>query len=381
MILNLIFTAFLGLLFTTTTIAQTRQPFKNIGKETTVVTLSNGRYDEFFDEDSLQRLGSAIININTKKITKIKLSQEEIDELENARASRFLSVDPIASSYPMLTPYQYASNRPIDGTDMDGLEWATETTIGKTSSAIAIQTSFTVRVKVENKSNLIKDPNIIKAKAEVYKNALESEYKGETTVLLFGIPFKVIYKTEVVLDYTDRKDCDGAIGHLVFDDRTSSSKSVKTVSGDVITTTTETISTPGITIGAINGFTSTIGITMDGKIVSDAEITSTDEHEGGHSAGLKHPWKLSEIEKRMIPSLDQSNTKTAVVTTIKNNIMNSAENPDITYSSNGGPELLWGQLEVIRENISTSAYYKPSELKTNNGPNCPTSTDESKSPH
>jgi RHS repeat-associated protein len=37
--------------------------------------------------------------------------------------ARFLSVDPLSKSYPMLTPYQFASNRPIDGIDLDGLEY------------------------------------------------------------------------------------------------------------------------------------------------------------------------------------------------------------------------------------------------------------------
>ena len=37
---------------------------------------------------------------------------------------RFNRVDPITAQYPMLSPYQFASNRPIDGIDMDGLEWA-----------------------------------------------------------------------------------------------------------------------------------------------------------------------------------------------------------------------------------------------------------------
>jgi RHS repeat-associated protein len=43
------------------------------------------------------------------------------------RLGRFLSEDPITSSYPMLTPYQFASNRPIDGIDFDGLEYLTYT--------------------------------------------------------------------------------------------------------------------------------------------------------------------------------------------------------------------------------------------------------------
>lgn len=38
------------------------------------------------------------------------------------RLGRFLSVDPIGSKYPMLTPYQFASNTPIQAIDLDGLE-------------------------------------------------------------------------------------------------------------------------------------------------------------------------------------------------------------------------------------------------------------------
>jgi RHS repeat-associated protein len=40
------------------------------------------------------------------------------------RIGKFLSEDPITKKYPELTPYQFASNRPIDGIDEDGLEWA-----------------------------------------------------------------------------------------------------------------------------------------------------------------------------------------------------------------------------------------------------------------
>ena len=44
------------------------------------------------------------------------------------RLGKFLSLDPISQSYPYLTPYQFASNRPIDGVDLDGLEWELSTT-------------------------------------------------------------------------------------------------------------------------------------------------------------------------------------------------------------------------------------------------------------
>jgi len=40
----------------------------------------------------------------------------------NPRLGKFLSVDPLFATFPWLTPYQYASNRPIVAIDLDGLE-------------------------------------------------------------------------------------------------------------------------------------------------------------------------------------------------------------------------------------------------------------------
>jgi RHS repeat-associated protein len=40
------------------------------------------------------------------------------------RLGKFLSVDPLEQEYPELTPYQFASNRPIDGIDVDGTEFS-----------------------------------------------------------------------------------------------------------------------------------------------------------------------------------------------------------------------------------------------------------------
>ena len=40
----------------------------------------------------------------------------------NPGIARFLSVDPLSSSYPYYTPYQFAGNTPIVANDLDGLE-------------------------------------------------------------------------------------------------------------------------------------------------------------------------------------------------------------------------------------------------------------------
>lgn len=44
--------------------------------------------------------------------------------ISDPRLGRFLSVDPITVQYPELTPYQFASNTPIQAIDLDGLEAA-----------------------------------------------------------------------------------------------------------------------------------------------------------------------------------------------------------------------------------------------------------------
>ncbi len=40
----------------------------------------------------------------------------------DTRIARFWGVDPLTKDYPMLTPFQFASNTPIWGVDIDGLE-------------------------------------------------------------------------------------------------------------------------------------------------------------------------------------------------------------------------------------------------------------------
>src|ERR1017187_7174382 len=40
----------------------------------------------------------------------------------DARLGRFMSIDPISKKYPQLTPYQFASNTPIQAIDLDGKE-------------------------------------------------------------------------------------------------------------------------------------------------------------------------------------------------------------------------------------------------------------------
>ncbi len=67
--------------------------------------------------------------------------------IHDPRLGRWLSLDPLTKKYPELTPYQFASNRPIDGIDQDGLEYATFTILvknGKTQS-ISVTTDYELK--------------------------------------------------------------------------------------------------------------------------------------------------------------------------------------------------------------------------------------------
>ena len=43
--------------------------------------------------------------------------------IHDARLGRFFSIDPLAPEYPWNSPYAFAENRLIDGTELEGLEW------------------------------------------------------------------------------------------------------------------------------------------------------------------------------------------------------------------------------------------------------------------
>lgn len=56
----------------------------------------------------------------------------------DSRLGRWLSVDPLTSKFPMLSPYQFASNTPIQAIDLDGLEAYLATEVKGTGHAFLV---------------------------------------------------------------------------------------------------------------------------------------------------------------------------------------------------------------------------------------------------
>lgn len=78
----------------------------------------------------------------------------------NPGLGRFLSVDPLTKEYPELTPYQFASNRPIDGIDLDGLEY------------------YEIHLKVEDGTGVVHLQTVSWTKIEEYKFDYEKYSKS-----------------------------------------------------------------------------------------------------------------------------------------------------------------------------------------------------------
>jgi hypothetical protein len=273
------------------------------------------------------------------------------------RLARFFSVDPITAKYPELTPYQFASNRPIDGIDKDGLEWATYEEKAVVNGKTIIIKTDVLKIKVINKSNVLKSMSDIKTYAEAFKSSSESKVFSETIN-----NEEIVYKTKVILDYTPE---DPPIFMEINGKNTKIAPAyARLFLTDIVSTTDENgikHFTSGNTLYQINGFKMEVAVSLDKVKVEISEFKETCEHEKGHSAGLNHPWKLSEAEIIAFPELNQLDGENMKNKTIKKsiykNFMNSDENTDDKMKNNGTNKDI-KQRKFMHEKIKESSNYE-----------------------
>jgi len=86
------------------------------------LTLSDGKYQEFFDNDTIVQIGSVMFNTITNQVVAFVEYDTTYSEatLEPHVISRWLSPDPLESEFPSWTPYNYGFNNPVYWTDPDG---------------------------------------------------------------------------------------------------------------------------------------------------------------------------------------------------------------------------------------------------------------------
>ena len=94
--------------------------FKKYGFNKAPLTLSNGKYNEFFTNDEVVQIGTVKLNTRTNQIIEFLEEDTTKANYKSEFSSRWLSVDPLAEKYPNYSPYVYCMNNPVNAVDPDG---------------------------------------------------------------------------------------------------------------------------------------------------------------------------------------------------------------------------------------------------------------------
>jgi RHS repeat-associated protein len=131
------------------------------------------------------------------------------------RLGRFKSVDPLTKEYPELTPYQFASNRPVDGIDRDGLEfephWAS--TVPHKIMEMRRKYSSEQIAKWDRQGLLFVGGGLLGAFGIGYGVAAYTAY-GASTILVVTTSPKVIATVSTVTTLTARYGPD--LGNFIY---------------------------------------------------------------------------------------------------------------------------------------------------------------------
>lgn len=100
--------------------AQAQQPFLKYGVRVKVATLSNGRFQEFFTNDSLRRIGSVVYDTRLHRVAYLLPPDSLVGHAKPDITSRWISPDPLSEKEMYITPYAFVNNNPVNKFDPDG---------------------------------------------------------------------------------------------------------------------------------------------------------------------------------------------------------------------------------------------------------------------
>lgn len=167
------------------------QPFKQFNYNVQVVTAGDGTNYEFFDQDTIARIGTIEFNVHSGKIVKfIQYNEDEIPDdvisrMYDPALGRWWQIDPLAHQFYSETPYNFVHNSPLNYVDPDGRAPLTDyynlqgnnvkhVEDGKTDKVLVLTTSKnseTVDAAINSGSTMMVPSNEVVGKMEqAYKN-------------------------------------------------------------------------------------------------------------------------------------------------------------------------------------------------------------------
>jgi len=188
------------------------------------------------------------------------------------RLGRFLSVDPLIKSYAMLTPYQFGSNRPIDGVDRDGNEWSKAITYDISNGELNVQ--FHCKIKISTCSDAAADA---KAIGEAFVKSFSAAFDG-----VYDEKRKIRYSATAEYEITSQDLTTGDYGAELYSaTRTPGKPFISGFDSNLPNTQESVVTAASSTLDSKTGELTTRNPEM---------IAGTILHEIGHTAGLNHPF-------------------------------------------------------------------------------------------
>jgi RHS repeat-associated protein len=264
----------------------------------------------------------------------------------NPAIAKFLSVDPLKKEYPELTPYQFASNTPIQAIDLDGLEMEKSTAAKKiVITATIVNYSKELATKKQKEAIIMKIGEGIKAQAEA--TLAGPDVNGD----IWTVEVNLVYVADPAT--VTNQDVLREDGTIIIDLRDKKTK-VNPLTGEHSTAEGQAeINTPShgrVFLVYAKEIENTDG-SKETEIKKISEMSRSAVHELSHKGGLPHPWE----DVGTVPDMQQNDppndTKDASKGAIKANIMNSDANPRWSRANVSGTEMTPGQRTEILSNL------------------------------
>ena len=250
---------------------------------------------------------------------------------------RFIEIDPLADKYVYNSTYAYAENRPIDGVDLEGLEFARKVEANCVSFQITTQTVLNANAVSPQMANAITQ-NVNKTLGNAFSGVTDQQS---------GLSYSANYSSSVVSTGDSKNSIVVNIQDFVTDSK-----------GGYINGTNAGNSQSGIiTVAALDmSNKSKIPGEYEPKCTprSVEDIGSTIAHELPHQAGkLGHPWDVNQPADISQYNAD-GNRSGVSANTIHTNLLNSGGNPNPGIGANTGRTTLTpGQVNVIDQKVQS----------------------------